>query len=405
MNRPIGGLSGSTAERLEAILLEKREASGTPGIAAGILAGGELAWFGGAGWADPEGRVTPTEHSIARVASVTKTFTATAILQLRDRGLLALNDPLERHVPEFAAVQERGGRRSDVTIRAILTHRSGLETESPTTSWDVPAFGDMAAILAALPETAVVIPAMTIWKYSNLGFALLGEVIARRAGLPYAEYVRAEIFEPLGLRETAFQLDGGLAPLAMTGHQPVRYEDRAAVAPVVSLDGLTAAGQLQSNVHDLARWVAFHLGTAPIAPAIQEAVLAGTSRVEAQQANYAQPDFALGQGLAWRMVRIGEHVFHNHGGSVHGFNSSVGFHVPSGLGVVVLANLWPTTVAGDCAFALLEAALAGGRPLCAGGRACRRDSGRLACTARAVRREPGDRDRGRDPSRTPPPGG
>ncbi|MDP9243930.1 MAG: beta-lactamase family protein, partial [Chloroflexota bacterium] len=190
-------------ERLEAIVREKRAASGAPGIAVGVVARGELAWFLGSGWADLDRGTSPSEHSLARVASVTKTFTATAVLQLRDRGLLSLEDPLELHLPEFGEAQERGGHRREVTIRALLTHRSGLVTESPGTSWDGPNFPSMAEILAALPRTAVVIPRYTIWKYSNLGFALLGEVVARRSGQAYVDYLQSQVFEPLGLTETA----------------------------------------------------------------------------------------------------------------------------------------------------------------------------------------------------------
>ena len=344
-------------DRLEDITLAKRAATGAPEIAVGIVAEGELAWFLGAGWADLDSGTRPSEHSLARVASVTKTFTATAVLQLRDRGLLSLDDPLDAHLPEFAQVRERGGRRREVTIRALLTHRSGLVTKSPPTSWDQPSFPGMTEILAALPETAVVVPANTTWKYSNLAFALLGEVVARRSGEPYADYVQEHVVDPLGLAESAFELDERLQALAMTGYQPAAHEDRPEMAARVSLAGLTAAGQLHTNVRDLARWITFHLGAGPASDA---SVLAPATLAEAQQTLWAQPDFLLGQGLGWRMVRVGDHVFHNHGGSVHGFNSSVGFHVPTGIGVVVLANLWPALVARDLALELLEAIV--GRP-------------------------------------------
>ena len=130
------------------------------------------------------------------------------------------------------------------------------------------------------------------------------------------------------------------------------------MAPRASLEGLTAAGQLHTNVRDLARWITFHLGAGPASDA---SVLAPETLAEAQQTLWVQPDFLLGQGLGWRMVRVGDHVFHNHGGSVHGFNSSVGFHVPTGIGVVVLANLWPALVAGELALELLEAIVGGPR--------------------------------------------
>src|SRR4029079_2517565 len=98
-------------------------------------------------------------------------FTATAVLQLVDRGLLPLDDPVERHLREFGVVREAGSRRADVTIRRLLTHRSGLVTESPPTHWDGPDGPDFPtrdAVLGAMADTAVVIPADSAAKYSNL---------------------------------------------------------------------------------------------------------------------------------------------------------------------------------------------------------------------------------------------
>ncbi len=232
-------------DRLEELVADRRLTAGVPGIAAGIVVDDDLAWFSGQGWADIESRAAPTERSLSRVASVTKTFTMTAVLQLRDRGLLGLDDPLERHLPEFGQAQERGGRRADVTIRRLLTHRSGLLTESPPTNWDAPSFPSTAEIFAAMPETAVVVVPDAAGKYSNLGFALLGEVVARLGGRPYVDYVQGEIFDPLGLDDLTFEPDERRRGLLMTGHLPGIHEDRPRVAPIVSLSGVTAAGQLQ----------------------------------------------------------------------------------------------------------------------------------------------------------------
>src|SRR5260221_3858957 len=141
---------------LNDLVAAKRSEADLPGIAAGVVADDGLAWFSGQGWADLADASAPTVRSLGRVASVTKTFTATAILQMRDRGTLSLDDPLERHLPEFGAVREAGGRRADVTIRRLLTHRSGLVTESPPTSWNGPEgpdFPTSETVLGALPDT------------------------------------------------------------------------------------------------------------------------------------------------------------------------------------------------------------------------------------------------------------
>jgi D-alanyl-D-alanine carboxypeptidase len=348
-------------DRLEDLVAAKRRDAGLPGVAAGIVADDGLAWFSGQGRADLQRSHPPTERSLARVASVTKTFTATAVLQLRDRGLLSLDDPLELHLPEFAAVQETGGRRADVTIRRLLTHRSGLLTESPPTHWDGPDgpdFPTLDAVLAALPETSVVIPADWASKYSNLAFGLLGEVVARLSGRSYAEHVQAEIFDRLGMTDSTFEPDARHLRLAMTGYAPGEYEDRPSPAPTASLRGMTAAGQLHTNVRDLAKWVAFQLrGHGRTSDGWR--ILSEASHEASFQPLYVDPDFIAGQCLAWRVTRLGEHVFHNHGGSVHGFNTSVGFHRPSRVGVIVLMNLWPTTAAGELALDLLETAIGG----------------------------------------------
>jgi CubicO group peptidase (beta-lactamase class C family) len=338
-------------ERLEGIVIRARAEHHVPGIAVAAVVDGTIAWFVGAGWADIETGEAPGRRSLARVASVTKTFTATAIYQLRDAGRIQLTDPIEVHIPEFAAVRERGGRRADITIARLLTHRSGLVTESPPTFWDRPEFPSLPAILAALPDTEVAIPADTDWKYSNLGFALLGEVVSRRSGEPYADYVAGHIFEPLGMTDCAYELDDRRQALAMRGYQPGRFQDRPEAAPTAFLQGLTAAGQLHANVEDLARWIAFQTGRHPSGAA----VLSAATLAESHEVRYVQPDWLLGQTAGWRIVRRGERLFHNHGGSVHGFNSSVAFHLSSGTGVVVLANLWPAAVATPLAMDLLDA--------------------------------------------------
>src|SRR4029077_12288439 len=110
-------------------------------------------------------------------------------------------------------------------------------------------------------------------------------------------------------------------------------------------------GQLHSNVEDLARWIAFQTGRHPAGAGVLSSALLG----ESHEVRYVQPDWLLGQTEGWRVVRRGERLFHNHGGSVHGFNSSVAFHLPTSTGVVVLANLWPSAVATPLAMDLLEA--------------------------------------------------
>ena len=327
-----------------------------PAVVAGVVVDGDLAWWHGMGRATLERPEPPTVDSLARVASVTKPFTATAILQLRDEGRLSLDDPLERHLPEFAAVHERGGVRSEVTLRRMLTHRSGLVTESPPTRWSAPWFPSRDEVLAALPETAVVIPADSAFKYSNLAFGLLGEVVARVSGRSYASYLQEEILAPLGMHATALEPDARGVARRMTGYTALEHSDRPAHAPVVSLDGVAACGQLQSNVRDLARWLAFQCREDG-GPRGGAQVLAGRTLAEMHRPSFTEPDWSAGQALAWRMTRVGNRVYHTHGGGIHGYASNVSFHVGERTGVIVLANALPSTMPAALALDLLEAVL------------------------------------------------
>lgn len=305
-----------------------------PGMALGIVRDQDLAWFGGFGAADLDSGEKPTESTIARVASVTKTFTTTAIMRLRDEGRLTLEDPLARHVPEFATARAVRGDIEGVTLRRLLTHRSGLVTESPTRAWSDLDFPSREEVLAKLPETGIVIPQDSAFKYSNLAFGLLGEVVHRVTGTPYTEYVLANIIQPLGLTSTVFDLSDELRPRFFTGYNPSPWQDRPERAPYAHLKGISAGGQLHSTVSDLAKWISFQFrGDAR--------VLRSQTLEEIRQPQYVEPDWSAGQCLGWRATRIGDHVHHNHGGGIHGFGTQVWFNVPARTGVVLLINMWP----------------------------------------------------------------
>lgn len=311
-----------------------------PGMALGIIRDQELAWFGGFGTADLDSDKKPTENTIARIASVTKTFTTTAVMQLRDQGRLTLEDPLAQHIPEFASVRATRDDAGGVTLRRLLTHRSGLVTESPTHGWNDLDFPSREEILAKLPETEIVIPQDSAFKYSNLAFGLLGEVVHRVADMPYTEYVHANIIEPLGLTSTVFDLTEELRPNCFVGYNPTPYQDYPEQAPYAHLNGLSSAGQLHSTVSDLAKWISFQFRTDSEGCGGAQ-VLREQTVAEIQRPQYVEPDWSSGQCLGWRATRIGDHIYHNHGGGIHGFGTQVWFNVPSKTGVVVFINMWP----------------------------------------------------------------
>lgn len=339
---PASQLPEPIQSRVDAIIEAELAASAVPGAAVGIVRDGSLAMFRSYGASDLVRGDAPTAQSIARVASVTKTFTATAIMQLRDASLLALDDPLLLHIPEFTSAQAIAGPLESVTIRRMLTHQSGLSTEHQDVDWDTPDFPTREHVMDSLERVQVVIPQDSQWKYSNLAYSLLGEVISRLSGKSYIDYVRDEIIGPLGLKNTAFDLSPEQAKLKMTGYSPaLPGESGFRIAPIGHLNGYASAGQLQTNVEDLAKWIGFQLGDN--ASTHPEPVLSAQSLAEMRRPVYIEADWSSGQCLGWRAVRRGDRVFLNHGGAVHGFSTRVSFNVPSRTGVIVLVNLWPAS--------------------------------------------------------------
>ena len=319
---------------------------GLPGAVVGVVAGAEpddaLAWsygFGPGGGPAHAGTANgPLDaDTLFRVASITKTFTATAIVQLRDEGKLHLDDPLVKHIPEFAAVTNPFGPIEEVTLRRLASHSSGLMGEPPGDHWMTLQFPSRQEWLAVLPQVVVAIPPGSAFKYSNLAYTLLGEVIERVSGVPYLEYMQQAVFGPLGLSSTTFEPDDTLKPRTARGYQAHPYQDQAEPTPPSPLHGMAAAGQLWTTVRDLSRWISSHVRTSvPERGGVQ--LLAGPSLAEMQRAVYVEPNWSGGYGFGWRIVRHGDRVFHGHGGSVPGFRSQILFDASLKVGMIVLID-------------------------------------------------------------------
>ena len=143
-------------------------------------------------------------NSLFRVASITKTFIAAAILQLRDLGKLTLDDPLLVHMPDFTVASSTAGTLEKVTIKRMLTHYSGLSTEHKFNNWETKNFITKNELIDNLSEIDIVAHQDVQWKYSNLAYCLLGILIEKISKMPLEKYLRDEILQPLGLKNTFF---------------------------------------------------------------------------------------------------------------------------------------------------------------------------------------------------------
>ena len=334
---------------------EVRLAHRIPGIAVGMVCGSELAWFKGFGETEVGSGKVPDEHSVFRVASNTKTFTAMSLMILQESSMLSLDDPLLLYMPEFTSAAGIAGDLEDVTLRRMTAHHAGLTTEHPATDWDGPEFPKIETMLDRIDEVEVVIPLDSAWKYSNMAYGFLGEVVSRLSGQTYERFVRSEILDPLGISETTFANSMVSEENRVVGYsQPSPGTDALRVAPYSELNGLASAGQMMTNVADLTKWLAHAMRSeGDDGPSL----IGKRSRREMLHPAYLDDGWTTGQCVGWRATRSGQRVYHGHGGGIHGFGTQTIFHRPFQTGVIVLTNLWPNAVSVSLAQNLLDAVI------------------------------------------------
>ena len=312
-------------------------------MSAAVFRSRELLWAEAMGLADVAAGRDATPETRYPIASITKSFVAVAVLQLRDAGKLALDDPIERHLPEAPP-----GPR----IAELLSHSSGLQREVPGSGWETLVFPSLEEALASLGEVEVVPNPGPAWHYSNLGFVLLGEVVARLSGLPVERYVEERVLGPLGLEQTTW---GPSEPAAGT-YLTHPFAEAVFDEPGDVDKGATiAAGGLWSTSGDLARFGAFLHEPDPAVLASASLEEMRTLRVMAETQRWT-----LGWGLGLMLHRFGERVFVGHDGGAMGGVSSLVVEPESGVGAAVLANttapLDPASLAAELASAVLDAA-------------------------------------------------
>ena len=330
-----------------------------PGLAVGVVRDGALAWTAALGFADRSTARPMRADTLFRIASITKSFTATAILQLRDEGRLRLDDPLVAHVPEARAINDPFGPIEDLTIRRLLTHTSGLQGNVAVDDpWQVTYLAE-PELLTSLDRTVVRAPPDTGWRYSNVGYELLGVVVGRLAGEPFDRYIQRAIFDVAGLASTSFFPSGDLAKRLATGYGPRRYEDEVPPSEPYDSATLLADGGLWSTVEDLARWLIVQSRSGDEDKRGDgDRVLDGRTLREMQHPGVlANADWTYAQGLGWASTRIGETPWVGHTGSLNGFRAIALFRPGDGLGVIGLTNgsVRPNPLAREIATLVLEA--------------------------------------------------
>lgn len=332
-------------------------ADALPGLAIAVVEGDRPIWARGYGLADIAAALPVTAATRFRLASMSKLFTALAIVQLRDAGKLDLDDPVARHLAWYRLADDP---HPALTIRELLLQLGGLPREAPGGSWNDRVMPSREALIAALTSEPAAIPPETQWKYSNLGYAVLGLVVEAASGESYADYVTRHILAPLGMAETVVEPAPDLPGLA-TGYGK-RIGSGREVRPFLPMGGVTPAAGIVSSAGDMARFLGWMLDET------DGPVLAARSRREMLRVQAMLPDWSTGQGLGFELRRVGGDLRIGHSGRAAGYAGRLEIDPASRLGVVVLTNAdenGPGHLI-DRAIALLAPAMAAAAPTAPG---------------------------------------
>ena len=307
-------------------------------ISVGIVQGADLVWTKSYGQANIEEKQAATENHIYRIGSITKQFTAIAFLQLVQKGVIHLTDPVEKYFPEINTVQGKSSWSQPITLLQLATHTSGLDREpgnpevytaGAVKDWD-------KTLIAGLAHTKYLYEPGARQSYSNVGYSALGAALGRASGQSYIKYVTENILQPLGLKDTQFELDPSLTPRLAHGSET---RDGKADRTVPDRELVTGRGYkvpngaLFTTIADLGKFVSFELGHGP-------KTLVDYAFYEDNQKRIYASDESLhgGYGLGFGLNRRGNIVLAGHGGSVAGYTAGAYFHKKSSLGIVFLRN-------------------------------------------------------------------
>ena len=299
-----------------------------PGLAAAIVHDGELLWGRGYGCADLESLAPVTLDTRFRIASISKTFTAVAILQLRDEGQLGLDDPASKYLDWFDL---RYPGAPEITIRNLLTHSSGLPRDSHKPMWtdcDAPAWDEFVEGLKSRPPTR---PPYDKFAYSNVGYSLLGGIIEIVSGDSWAAHLQRNIVDRLGMSATR-PVPQSDDPLLATGYSQLDDNYERKPMPFFLMEGFEASANFASSINDLVKYAAFHLCEG------ENPVLSPHSLRDMHRIHWLEPSWSTGYGLGSMQYKLGDWSISGHGGGYPGYLTGFTLCREHKTAVIILTN-------------------------------------------------------------------
>jgi len=307
------------------------------GMSAAVVLDQQIAWSNGYGFANVEERTPATPRTFYSIASITKLFTVTMLMQLRDAGQVQLDEPVARYDPTFTVPCPFATTRP-ITFRHLASHTAGLPKDFPFPYWDTQVIPPIDALLATLPDMVPVFPPMARFKYSNIGMACLGHALEQIAGQPYTEYVLEHIVRPLGMARTDFAVNEAVRADLALGYQSATAgaaPQRAPYFPDYDIGGLAATGGLYSSVEDLARFIMQQFRDGP--PGGGQ-ILDGATLREMHAPVMLRDGWAGAIGLGWWLWQVAGETVIGHPGDHSGFNTEIRLIPELKLGLAVCIN-------------------------------------------------------------------
>lgn len=308
-------------------LLSKTYTADAPGASALVVRNGKVLLRKGYGMADMELGVPIRPEMVFQLGSVTKQFTATAILMLQERGKLSVQDEITKHLPDYPTHGQK------ITVEHLLTHVSGIPSYTGLAEWPPKWREDLTVdqLLALFKDKPLEFNPGTQWAYDNSGYVLLGAIIEKVSGKTYEDFVEQEIFAPLGMKHTFYNHNEELVPGRVQGYE--KEGDTFRRARYLSMTHPYAAGSLISNVDDLWIW--------------EQGLSSGKLlRQESLDRMFTPAKLSSGAnahyGYGWNIFEYGGRKVLEHGGGIFGFLTHVTRVPDERLYVAILTNS-PTT--------------------------------------------------------------
>jgi CubicO group peptidase (beta-lactamase class C family)/D-alanyl-D-alanine dipeptidase len=329
----------AVAQMLDGFIAHEMADKELPALSIALVDDQQIVWAQGFGWANPDDRTPATAETLYRVGSVSKLFTDIAIMQLVEQGKLDLDAPVTDYLPDFRPNNSFG---RPITLRQLMSHRSGLAREPPVGSYFDPTEPTLAETIASLNRTALVYAPESRTKYSNAAIGVVGYVLERTQNQPFAQYMKQAVLDPVGMQHSSFE-SGPQITRNLARAQMWTLDGRTFRAPTFQF-GIDPAASLTTNVMDLGRFmsVLFSAGQGAHGSLLKPVTL-----TQMWTPQFAAAGDRRSYGLGFEVSDFEGHRQIGHGGAVYGFATTLTMLPDEKLGVIAVTTK-------DCANAVTK---------------------------------------------------